>query len=306
MAGICGRYYAQSIGRLVLTARREVWTVVHSQLSGFDERLFRPENANDKSSSCPLGDLDSEEAEEVYAAYGVSPAQHRGARLRSPSLIALFADLRASAPTIVTRLSILEAQRREVERELRSAGVGAIAAGRVLTWLGEQLRNSADGWIAVMHHDANLAEPLEILVANDRLILQNGFLRLDSDDLAELLAARRLTPESIIHDLDDGRSDPIFMGAASLAIAISETMGSADEAFGTLLDDAPLGQSGRLEAAAGAILELESPDRVAHRIRQVVSLWSCEWILETNPLHNSGHLVRPRAGYGLFVRHAGL
>jgi hypothetical protein len=259
--------------RLVLTARREVWTVVHSQLSGFDERHFRPEDASDKPSSYLLGDLDSEEAEEVYAAYGVSPAQHRGARLRSPSLIALFASLRASAPTIVTRLSILEAQRREVERELRSAGVGAIAAGRVLTWLGEQLRNSADGWIAVVH-DANLAEPLEILVANDRLILQNGFLRLDSDDLAELLAARRLTPESIIHDLDEGRSDPIFMGAASLAIAISESMGSADEAFGTLLDDAPLGQSGRLEAAAGAILEIESPDRVIHRIRQVVSLWN--------------------------------
>lgn len=259
--------------RLVLTARREVWTLVHSQLSGFGERLFRPEGANEESLSYLLGDLDSGVAEEVYAAYGVSPAQHRGARLRSPSLIALFAGLRANVPAIVTRLSILEAECREVERELRSGGVGAIAAGRVLSWLGDQLRTSTDGWIAVVD-DSNLAQPLEILVAGDRLILQNGFLRLDSDDLAELLVARRLTPEATIRNLDDGRTDSIFMGAASLAIAMSESRGGADAALGALLDDAPPGRSGRLEAAAGAILELQSPELVAHRIRQAVKLWN--------------------------------
>lgn len=259
--------------RLVLTARREVWTLVHSQLSGFGERLFGAEDANEKSSSYSLGNLDAGEAEEVYVAYGVSPAQHRGARLRSPSLIALFAGLRAKAPAIVTRLSILEAERQEVERELRSAGMGAIAADRVLSWLGDQLRTSADGWIAVVD-DANLAEPLETLVTSDRLILQNGFLRLDSDDLAELLMARRLTLEATIRSLDDGRTNPIFMGAVSIAIAMTETMGSADAALGALLDDAPPGRSGRLEAAAGAILEIQSPNLLAHRIRQTVKLWN--------------------------------
>jgi hypothetical protein len=259
--------------RLIMTARQEVWTLLHGQLPGFNERLFRQEDTNEASPSYMLGDLDSEAAEVVYGVYGVSPAQHRGARLRSPSLIALFARLRASVPAVVTRLSILEAQRLEVERELRSAGVGPIAAGKVLSWLGDQLRTSTDGWIDAAD-ESSLAEPLDILVAGDRLILQNGSLRLDSDDLAELLLARKLTEAEMIHSLDAGRNDPIFMGAASLAIAMSESEGGADAALGSVLDHAPPGLTGRLEAAARAILELESPGLVFQRIRQAVMLWN--------------------------------
>ncbi|MHC2317560.1 hypothetical protein ACVIHC_004606 [Bradyrhizobium diazoefficiens] len=260
--------------RLVLTARQEAWTLVHSQLPGFFEKLFRPKNANDEAlSSHLLGDLGSEAAEEVYRAYGVSAAQHRGARLRSPSLIALFASLRAKVPAVVTRLSILQAQQLEIERELRSAGIGAIVANKVLSWLGDQLRTSTDGWIAATD-ELIFADPLEILVAADRLILQNGSLRLDSDDLAELLLARRLTLEAITRGLNEDRTDPIFMGAVSLAIAMSESDGGADAALGALLDGAPPGRSGRLEAAAEAILELQSPDLIVHRIRQAVKLWN--------------------------------
>ena len=259
--------------RLVLTARQEVWKLVRTQLQGFEERLFRPEETNEESPSYLLGDLDSEAAEEVYGVYGVSPAQHRGARLRSPSLIALFAGLKASVPAVVTRLSILEAQRLEVERELRSAGVGAIVASKVLSWLGDELRASTDGWIEAAD-ESSLTEPLDALVAGDRLILQDGSLRIDSDDLAELLLARRLTQEDIIRSLDGGRTDPIFMGAASLTIAMSESEGGVDAALGALLDHAPPGLSGRLDAAAGAILELQSPDLVVHRVRQAVQLWN--------------------------------
>lgn len=178
--------------RLVLTVRQEVWKLVRDQLPGFEASLFRPEETDEVSPSYLLGDLDPGAAEELYGVYGVTPAQHRGARLRSPSLIALFAGLRASAPEVVTRLSILEAQRLEVERELRSAGVGAIVASEVLSWLGDQLRGSTDGWIEAAGK-SSLAAPLDALVAGDRLILQDGSLRLDSDDLAELLLALRLT-----------------------------------------------------------------------------------------------------------------
>lgn len=259
--------------RLVLTARREVWTLVHSQLPAIGERMFRSKDATEESSSHLLGELDSEAAEEVYGAYGVSPDQHRGARLRSPSLIAVFAGLRVNAPAIVTRLNILEAERLEVLRELRSAGIGSIAAGRVLSWLGDQLRTSTDGWIAV-GDESHLAEPLEALVASDRLILQNDSLRLDSDDLAELLLAQKLTPDTILRDLDGGRTDPIFMGATALFIAMTESKGGANAALGALLDDAPPGRSGRLDAAAGAILELLSPNIVVDRVRQAVGLWN--------------------------------
>ncbi|CDX20112.1 hypothetical protein MPLB_1820028 [Mesorhizobium sp. ORS 3324] len=259
--------------RLVLTARQEAWKRLHSLLPGFTATLFRPENTNDDSWSFLLADLDPEAAAEVYKAYGVSRDQHRGARLKSPSLIALFARLRAKAPSIITRLSILEAHRLEVERELRSAGIGTITSDRVLSWLGDQLRHSTDGWIPAVD-DRQLTKSLQTLVDRDRLILQNGSLRLDSDDLAELLLARRLTQETITRNLDAGRSDPIFMGAAALSIAMTELGDGADAALGALLDAAPQGQSGRLEAAAMAILELQSPELVAGRLRQAVKLWN--------------------------------
>jgi hypothetical protein len=257
--------------RLILTARRERWAMLNGQLTGLSGLLFRPADS-DASSSHHLRGLTPVEAEEVYAAYGVSPEQHRGARLKSPSLVAVFAKQRVAAGEIVTRLDILDAEVRMVGEELRAAGIGAIAANQVLTWLGDGLFASTDGWIG-LPDDGAPVEALEVLVASDRLILREGSLRLDSDDLAEALLAQRLSLAGAIADLDTGRNDSIFMGAAALAIARNETGGSIDAALGALLDGAPAGPSRRLDLACGVILELRSPDLVADRVRQAVGLW---------------------------------
>lgn len=258
--------------RLVLTARQERWSMLDGQLAGLSELMFRPAEGEASSSSHHLRDLTPEEAEEVYTAYGVSPEQHRGARLKSPSLIAVFAKQRAKVDDIVTRLDILDADIRTVVEELRAAGIGAIAADRVLTWLGDELLASTDGWLRVPC-DRAPGETLEALVASDRLILRDGSLRLDSDDLAEALLAKRLSVADAIAELDAGRNDPIFMGAAALAIARTEASAGVDAALGALLDDAPTGRSPRLDLACGAILELRSPDLVADRVGQAVGLW---------------------------------
>lgn len=257
--------------RLVLTARPERWSMLEGQLAGVDVLMFKPVDAP-ASSSHHLGDLTQEEAEEVYAAYGVSRDQHRGARLKSPSLIALFARQRAKAGAIVTRLDILEAEIVSVVAELRASGLGAIAADHTLAWLGDQLLVSPNGWIQA-HGGTSPDAGLEALVASDRLVLRDGALRLDSDDLAEALLGRRLSVDAAIAGLDAGRADPIFMGAAALAIARTEAAGGVDAALGALLDVAPRGRSRRLDLACAAVLELRSPGLVAGRVRQAIALW---------------------------------
>ena len=258
--------------KLVVTARPEAWTLLDQQLPGFGARVFRPDDDGKGLPSLLLGNLDYEEAAALYHAYGVSSARHRGARLRSPALIAIFAGLVDDAPAVVTRLSILEAERQKIELELRSAGVGAIAANGAMSWIGARLLSSTDGWLSVEGEHIH-ADALERLVASGRLVLQNGSVRLEADDVAELLLARRLSEDSLVDSINKGRADPIFMGAASLFVAMSEVQGSVDAVLGALLDNAPPGESGRMEAAAGAVLELQSPRNVLPRIRQLLTLW---------------------------------
>lgn len=261
--------------RLVLTTRREAWSVIHAELPALKPSLFLPDETDEGIASFELNALHTEEAEELYRAYGVSAEQHRGARLTSPSLIALFSRMNATAPAIVTRSDILEEEFVVLERELRGAGAGPIKARMALSWIGDQLLGSPDGWIDI-EGELPCTEALEILIGSDRLIHREGSVRMDSDDLAELLLSRRMALDRLTRDLDRGRKDPIFIGAASLVIAKFELEGETDAALGALLDDAPMGSSARLEAAASAILELRSPMLVKHRIQQAIALWNMD------------------------------
>lgn len=280
--------------RLVLTARSEAWKSIQSQNSGLNGRFFTRKNISKQfATSHKLENLAPEEANKVYAAYGVAERDHRGAKLNSPSLISTFAKLRAKAPSVVTRLSILETVYLEVKGELRLSGVGPIITTNVLNWIGDQLAISSDGWIS-QHTDDTLLKALEVLVSNDRLLFQNGLLRLEMDDFAELLLAKRLRLETINRDLGDSRNHPIFMGAVSLFFAIAESNGDARSGLRVLLEGSEINQSDgfitspeklypdqlltdkfcRIEAIAGSILELESPKLVADCAKKVVTLWT--------------------------------
>ncbi|MDB5556359.1 MAG: hypothetical protein JWL86_6343 [Rhizobium sp.] len=261
--------------RLVLTARREAWSALCEQVPSLADISVRPEEQDAKVASFKLAALDPDEAETVYSAYGVAPDQHRGARLTTPSLIALFSRLRSTAGAIVTRFDILESESQALETELRRAGIGKVTVRQTLDWIGGRLLATDDGWIPI-GAPAQLTPALDAMIDRDRLVGRDGLVRMESDDLAELLLARRLTPERIVEALDKGRKDAIFIGAAALVIARCELGGTADQALGTLLDGATPGRSARLDVIARAALELREPALVTHRLVQAIGLWEDE------------------------------
>lgn len=257
--------------RLVLTARREAWEHLRAQISSLHQRAFTPEGGTNFA-SFELAALEHGEAEEVYAAYGVAPSQHRGARLHSPALIALFAKMRGFDGDIITRYDILAREHQNLLTELKARGIGRVSATQVLDWLSEQLIVANDGWIA-MAAPSHLIAALDVLVERDRLIQREGGLRLDADDMAEFLLAGRLDIDTANQALDAGRNDPLFVGAVSLLVARCELEGRADAVLGELLDGAGPRRSARLDAAAHALLELRDPAAVENRIRQAIGLW---------------------------------
>lgn len=257
--------------RLVLTARREAWDHLRTQVPGLCQRAFTPEGSTNFA-SFELAALESGEAEKVYAAYGVATSQHRGARLHSPALIALFAKMRGFDGDIITRYDILAREHQNLLSELKAWGVGPVSAIQVLDWLGEQLIVASDGWIAAAA-PSHLIAALDVLVERDRLIQRESGFRLDADDMAEFLLARRLNIDTANQALDAGRNDPLFIGAVSLLLARCEYEGRADAALGELLDGAGPGRSTRLETVAHALLELRDPAAVENRVRQAIGLW---------------------------------
>ncbi|WCM26312.1 restriction endonuclease [Sphingomonas sp. QA11] len=257
--------------RLVLTARREAWTHLTSRVSRLKSLAFSGESGSGFA-SFELTALEHEEAEQVYAAYGVAPDQHRGARLHSAALIALFARMHAPGGEIVTRYEILAREYQNLLTEIKAAGIGGVSAVQTLDWLGDQLFAVADGWVTSVP-PAHMVAVLDVLVDRDRLIQRESRLRVDADDIAEFLLARRLDIDAAIEALDVGRDDPLFIGAVSLLIARQEAEGGADAALEKLLSDAQPGLSARLDATARALLELRDPAAVLNRITQAIGLW---------------------------------
>jgi hypothetical protein len=260
--------------RLILTARREAWAHLTSQVSRLTTPNSTDEGGNDFS-GFELAALSLEEAEQVYAAYGVKPDQHRGARLHSPALIALFAKMHAPGGEIVTRYDILAREYQNLVTEIRAKRIGRVSAVQALDWLGDQLFAAADGWITAAP-PAHMVAVLDVLVEQDRLIQRESGLRVDADDIAEFLLARRLNIDAAIQALDAGRDDPLFIGAVSLFIARVEAEGGADAALDKLLSSAVPGLSARLDAAARALLELRNPAAMKNRISQTIALWEDE------------------------------
>jgi hypothetical protein len=259
--------------RLVVTSRREAWTALAGMVPLLKRISSTPEGVGKGEPSFELAALKPFEAKAIYAAYGVTPEQHRGARLSSPSLIASFSRLRSAASDIVTRLDVLDEEASAIEIELKHAGHGRLAASDSRSWIGDQLLKSTDGWFRTSG-SGNLSPVLEAMADNDRLVHRDGLVRMEADDMAELLLSRRLDLDQLLANLDARYRDPIFMGAASLTIARLERDGEADAALERLLEGAPFGKSARLDAVAGAILELRSPELVIHRICDAIALWN--------------------------------
>lgn len=270
------RQTASSRVRLVLTSREEAWRSLAVTADWPSGRVYKGEASR---TSVDLGPLDRLEAEEIYAAYGVSKNDHAGAHLSSPSLIKQFSLLKAAAKQgVVTRADVIAADASSLERELgRSPKVGTIAAAQLLKRIGELLLNSPDGWIPVEElttQSATAASAADQLLLLDRARIKELRLRLSSDDLIEHLLGRALDPVTAGKMLQAGREASLFIGGVASMVARLEGDGKAAEALDTILAGAKPGAAPVLEAASRSIVELRNPAQFLEAARSAIALWN--------------------------------
>jgi hypothetical protein len=263
---------ASSRIRLVLTSRQEAWRSLVATLEWPLERVY---GGDASRTSIDLGLLDPSEADEIYAAYGVSKDDHPGAHLDSPSLIKQFSLLKADAKEgIVTRADVIAADAAALEAELaRRPNVGSIAAAHLLKNIGHLLLKSPDGWIPVDELTGPSVTAAEQLLLLDRARIRDFRLRLSSDDLIEHLLGSALDPDTAAQMLQSGRAAPLFIGGVASMVARLERAGAADSALDTILAGATPGATTILEAVSRSIVEIRNPAAFLRQARAGIALW---------------------------------
>jgi hypothetical protein len=267
--------------RVVISSRRQAWSVLSPQLSDLNCTIFGSEATHRrKSVSFELVKLDPEEAEAVYSAYGVSAEAHRGKQLPTPALIARFAMLSSEAPeSIVTRADVMSADLTELKNELRiKPGVGLLGSERLFDQLAQALLRSTDGQVLLAELALGSAgdAALEALLVGDRASIRDGRIRLESDDTIELLMGSKLDVDAAVTSLAARRGDSLFIGAIAMMVARMEKADpdAVSTALDRLLENAPQGHSPQLDAISRAILELRAPERAHRHIAAAVALWN--------------------------------
>lgn len=263
--------------RLVVTSRRESWAAISASLAWQAPHLYAPGGA---AASVELGALTGDEAHRLYLAYGVSSDQHSGRPLDSPSLIRRFAQLKSGRQeAVVTRYDVLSADFDAMLVELgKSPEVTTIAVTVVMNALGTLLRDHADGWVPITALAATVQGApavLEALVKGDRATLRNDAVRLESDDMIELVIGRQLTTEIAAKMLYERRDEPLVVGGIAMMIAATETRSieAARALLDTLLAVTPTGRSGALDAVARSLLELRAPEAFIEQAAAAVTRW---------------------------------
>lgn len=263
--------------RLVVTSRRESWAAISGSLAWQAPHLYSPGGA---AASVELGALTRDEAHRLYLAYGVSSDQHSGRPLDSPSLIRRFAQLKSGRQeAVVTRYDVLSADFDAMLAELgKSPEVTTIAMTVVMNALGTLLLDHADGWVPIAALAAAVQGApavLEALVKGDRATLRKDAIRLESDDMIELVIGRQLTPEIAAELLYQRRDEPLVVGGIAMMIAATETRSTeaARALLDTLLAVTPTGLSGALDAVARSLLELRAPEAFIEQAAAAVARW---------------------------------
>ncbi|SBV31864.1 protein of unknown function [uncultured Sphingopyxis sp.] len=263
--------------RLVLTSRRESWAAISADLPWQPPHLHAP---GDARMSAELGALTHGEAERVYDAYGVATGRHGGRLLDSPSLIRRFAQLKDSdADKVVTRYDVLSADFEAMLVELgKRQGVTKVAATLVMGTFGDLLPDYPDGWVplaALAAAGQQGPAVLDALVAGDRATIRGDDIRLESDDMIELVIGRRLSPDTAADLFYQRREEPLLVGGIAMMIARTEaqSVDAARDLLDTLLAVTPTGMSGALDAIARSLLEVRNPASFIEHAAAAVGRW---------------------------------
>ncbi len=268
--------------RIVVTSRLEAWRDVASDDQGLDAKIYR---GRGDGISFALGALSPLAAEHVYHAYGVSPKDHGGRPLPTPSLIRRFAMLKGDAGlhSVTTRADVLSADLAQLELSMRrTTNVGATGVSLLMLELGGLLAASQDGWVPLAELAARgVLAGAEELVRNDRARLRNSELRPDTDDLIELLIGNVLTIGRAEFLLEAGRTDALLIGGIAMMVARLETKGTAEAAgaLQRLIDHASPGSMPHLDAIARSLLEVRSPASLLQCAESAIALWTDENIM---------------------------
>lgn len=263
--------------RIVLTSRLEAWRDVATDIQGLGSQIY---HGHSDGVSFALGALQSAEAAAVYDAYEVSPKDHGGRPLPTPSLIRRFALLKGDAGLrgVTTRADVLSADLAQLEVSIRKRrNVGATGASLLFLELGRLLAASQDGWVRLVDLAAGgVLEGAEELVREDRARLRNGELRPDTDDMIELLIGRVLTLDTTLALLTAGRTDALLVGGIAMMVARLESGNREDAAaaLGRIVDQAPPGATAHLDAVARSLLEVRFPADFLECAEAVIALWT--------------------------------
>jgi hypothetical protein len=267
--------------RVVITSRRETWFNIASQLREVTSTIYRSDSVNQGGQlSFELGNLDSDEADWLYSAYGLPVRIHGRKHLPTPALIAVFSKLKSEEPqSIITRADVMFEDLSDLKRELRAKpGVGMLGSELLIDELGQALLRSRDGYVTPSQLTRSPAAEaaLEGLLSGDRASISDGRIRLGSDDLTEALMGRKLDPDTAVAELASKRGEPLFIGAVAMMMARMErdNPDTVPDLLNRILADAPKGPSPQLDAVARSILELRVPERTSGSVAAAVNLWN--------------------------------
>lgn len=267
----------EAFARIVFTSRRETWSNLEAAAETFAGKIFTL--SGNSSVSAELSTLGTDDAAAVYVAYGLDPDAHGNRLLSSPSLVRLYAGLKAEgADGIVTRFDVLHRDYQALMRELTSRkDIGKITAGLVMRDIGETLKGAVDGWLPLGFagsHERALV--LDELVLMDRITSQTGGLRLEADDMIEYVLGEALTPEETIEYIAQDRDDPLFVGAVGMMVARLERDDPARVPvfLDRLLELADVNLFDTVNVSARALLEVRSPRQLRAYADRIVALWT--------------------------------
>lgn len=271
---------AQGSSRLIATSRQAAWGLIEADLRyESDAFIISEDAAKRRVPILDLGPLEGAEIAQFYHAYGLPQPSPTSRPFRTPGLIALEARARAAdRPDLGIRLAVLESHLDDVQRQLhRQASVGAQQFAQFTETLGNLLVDGGEGVIdAALFRKAapRLLSLLDAAIEADLAHTDGISLRVEPDDLVEMLMARQLDPKAARHLVDRNDRD-LAIGAAALAIARLEPMGKSEVKAGMsrLVENTSFGDAA-LVAAARAITELKDRSLIRELVADRLKAWN--------------------------------
>ncbi|THC41852.1 NACHT domain-containing protein [Massilia sp. Mn16-1_5] len=250
---------AELPSRVILVSRNEEWRRIGSCMS---TPVHQP---------CHLGLLSDEEAQALYRAYGLSPIKHHRP-LRTPSLIRRLSQLKGELGGPVTRARLLDSSVAQRQATLTLA-FGRIDVERAFGDLSRALAAVPDARIRSKDFLGNTTL-LDELHREDILVSEPPWLRPESDDLAEYLIALELDVGKALLAVEEGRTDPIFLGAIALAPQLPGREAELPALLAAVLPRIREDSGTWYELAARIMAEVEDHSRHLPVLREIFDAWN--------------------------------